>query len=153
MESGGTLLNFIKTPSKLAVNDTAITYLKIQWDYRYKVPISLKGAFAYRINLGIAKPIGDLASLPYTKNFFIGGLNSNRAWPARRLGPGRYAQTDSITGEFTYLNEQPGEIIIESSFELRENIIGILDGVLVGVKVFIRFYIYPIIIILNFRNV
>ena len=72
LESGGTLLNFIKTPSKLAVNDTAITYLKIQWDYRFKTPISLEGAFAYRINLGIAKPIGDLASLPYTKNFFIG---------------------------------------------------------------------------------
>lgn len=127
LESGGTYLNFINIPEERLNGYSTFTYWKAQWDYRYKKPISSEGAFAYRLNLGIAKTTGNTSSLPYTKYFFIGGLNSNRAWPARRLGPGSYAQTND-DGEFTYENEQPGEIIIESSLELRENIIGVLDG-------------------------
>ena len=123
IESGGTLLNLFSNSKTEIAGFSTFTYLKAQWDYRYKVPISSQGAFAYRVNVGLAKPTGVTASLPYVKHFFIGGLNSNRAWPARRLGPGRY-----VEGDYTYENEQPGEIVIESSFELRENIIGILDG-------------------------
>ena len=65
--------------------------------------------------------------LPYEKFFFTGGLNSNRAWNPRRLGPGNFIARDD-NGEITYRFEQQGEIIFESNVEYRGKIAGFLHG-------------------------
>ncbi|MEQ9008731.1 MAG: BamA/TamA family outer membrane protein, partial [Ekhidna sp.] len=58
--------------------------------------------------------------------------SSIRAWRPRRLGPGAYGefieQNDIITDEVDYRNEQQGNLLIESSIELRQNLVGFLDG-------------------------
>ena len=65
--------------------------------------------------------------MPYEKFYFVGGLNSIRAWAPRRLGPGSFARRDD-DGEIIYDIEQPGELILESSIEFRTKIVGFVHG-------------------------
>ena len=107
-------------------------FAKVQIDLRKIERLTRNTNLAFRLNIGLAYPYGDNKSLPYTKYFFAGGSSSIRAWRPRRLGPGAYGefieQNDIITDEVDYRNEQQGNLLIESSIELRQNLVGFLDG-------------------------
>lgn len=105
-------------------------YVKIQVDVRHYKPLSKKAVFAARLNTGVAIPYGESGVkqngsyvLPYEKYYFGGGSNSNRAWRYRRLGPGTYI--DSLN---PYKLEQPGEILLETSFEWRQKLYKFFEG-------------------------
>jgi outer membrane protein insertion porin family len=131
LEYGGTaqsLFNLID----LVRRETNFKYIKTNMDFRQNKRLDKKTAFAYRANLGIAYTFGKSNALPYEKYYFAGGSNSIRAWQPRRLGPGNYAafKTDSLgnaTDKVNYDREQPGDILIELSAELRRDFIGIID--------------------------
>lgn len=132
VETGGTLLNIKGIREN--INEDSLSYfqfLKASIDYRTYIPYGKESTFAYRFHVGVAKPYGDISQdiLPYEKYYFAGGSNSIRAWAPRRLGPGSYVNTDE-EGNFTYNLEQPGEIIFETSVEVRRNLINFLDGAL-----------------------
>lgn len=136
-ESGGTMQNLLGTGIYENLGDSLqfFKYLKFSADWRQYFPLSNSNVFAYRINIGIANPYGDNKSLPYEKFFFAGGSNSIRAWQPRRLGPGSHTPSDT-TGNYNPAEdgpinrnfEQQGELILETSFEIRRNIVGFLDG-------------------------
>lgn len=136
-ESGGTMQNIIGTGLYENLGDSLqfFKYLKFSADWRQYFPLSNHNVFAYRINVGIAHPYGENNTLPYEKFFFAGGSNSIRAWQPRRLGPGSHTPSDT-TGNYSRAEdgpinrnfEQQGELILETSFEIRRNIIGFLDG-------------------------
>lgn len=126
-ESGGTSLNLLNVSSnnKEGIDFANFQWLKFQADYRKYYPIDKKQTIAYRLNFGVAKPYGVSAGiLPYEKYFFAGGSNSIRAWQARRLGPGSTVPTVDVNGNFTYQNEQPSEMIMESMLEYRRKLFG-----------------------------
>lgn len=80
-----------------------------------------------RIILGAGYGYGNSASMPFIKEFFIGGTNSIRAYRARSLGPGTfYGGNTTLTKRF--LPDQPGDIKIELNSELRFKIISIVRG-------------------------
>lgn len=80
-----------------------------------------------RIILGAGYGYGNSASMPFIKEFFIGGTNSIRAYRARSLGPGSfYGGNTTVTKHF--LPDQPGDIKIELNTELRFKIISIVRG-------------------------
>ncbi|MGM0579789.1 MAG: BamA/TamA family outer membrane protein [Bacteroidota bacterium] len=131
-ETGGNFLN-VNAISK-NINDDSLAYfqfIKASLDYRTYIPYGRESTFAYRFNVGVAKPYGEFSQdvLPYEKYYFAGGSNSIRAWSPRRLGPGSFVETDD-DGNFIYSFEQPGEIIFETSVEVRRNLINFLDGAL-----------------------
>lgn len=128
-ENGGLLYNFFGTEILDSLNLAYFKFVKLNTDYRQYVPLSRNTTFAYRFNLGVAIPYGNTVGLPYEKFFFAGGSNSIRAWPPRRLGPGSFTppNTDS-EGYINYEVEQPGEILLETSVEIRRNIFGVIDG-------------------------
>ncbi|MBX9851128.1 MAG: BamA/TamA family outer membrane protein [Cytophagaceae bacterium] len=102
-------------------------FFKVSTDLRYYFPITKETTFAMRFNVGYARPYGSSARdsifvLPYEKYFFIGGSSSIRAWKPRRLGPGAYKDTAN-----NYLYEQPGHIILETSYEYRANLVSFVD--------------------------
>ena len=103
------------------------SYIRAHIDFRQVTPKSRKGKLAYKIKIGAAIPYGKNDVLPYEKYFFGGGSTSNRAWKPRRLGPGAYNHVGE-DGQVTYQFEQQGEILIETSLEYRQNIIGMLQG-------------------------
>lgn len=136
IESGGTTLNLVsdKTVSRWSDTLTGIglqfyKFLRGNIDFRHYIPIRNRTTVAFRINTGVAYGYGpDGGPVPYEKFFFAGGSNSVRAWLPRRLGPGSAFpyQTDpsvpainSANGQFIYLFEQPGNVLLEGSAELR----------------------------------
>ncbi|PZX51919.1 outer membrane protein assembly factor BamA [Algoriphagus chordae] len=129
VESGGTTLNFVNTPSNNETTDFArFQWLKFQADFRRYHPINEKSTLAYRANFGIANPYGvSNGILPYEKYFFAGGGTSIRAWQARRLGPGSYTPPIGDNGRYDYAFEQPAEMIIETMLEYRRNLVGYFD--------------------------
>ncbi|NHE55697.1 translocation and assembly module lipoprotein TamL [Cyclobacterium plantarum] len=129
VESGGTTFNFLD-PERLADrNLNYFQFLKFQSDFRRYIPLTNNSTFAYRLNLGLAKPYGISGGvLPYEKYFFAGGSTSIRAWQPRRLGPGSFTPEIREDGSFDYRFEQPGEILFEAMFEFRRKLFGYFDG-------------------------
>jgi len=104
-------------------------YFKALTDLRLGFPIGKEGQLATRLQVGLARPYGGtLDALPYEKYFFSGGSNSNRAWAARRVGPGSYTPETLEDGSFDYSFEQPGEFIIEANIELRRDLVSFFEG-------------------------
>jgi len=128
IEPGGTFNN-VWTASSIVNEDTLelYSYIRASFDYRQISPKGRKGKLAYKFKVGAAIPYGENGVLPYEKYFFGGGSTSLRAWKPRRLGPGSYDHTDE-NGQVSYQFEQQGEILLETSLEYRQNILGILQG-------------------------
>lgn len=128
IEAGGNLYSLIAKNSF----DSTLQYFKfakLDGDFRHSAPITSQVTLAYRAHIGVAYAYGDNETLPYEEFFFAGGSNSIRAWEPRRLGPGSYLPIDE-NGVYNNDFEQPGEILLETSLELRHKIFGFLYGAL-----------------------
>ena len=131
-EAGGTILNFFGTELLKRANLEYFKYVKLNTDFRQYISLARDNTLAYRFNAAVAIPYGtNERVLPYEKYFFAGGSNSIRGWRPRRLGPGgaRPLETDS-DGYFEYGLEQPGEVLLETSVELRSKLFGFVNGAL-----------------------
>jgi outer membrane protein insertion porin family len=131
-ETGGTSLNFIN-PDIITRHDLQyFKYLRFNFDVRRLNVINKWSTLAYRVNTGVAYSYGSNRSLPYEKFYFAGGSNSIRAWRPRRLGLGSVPPAlsgDPVKdGTFNYQFEKPGEILLETSIELRRKLFGFMDG-------------------------
>ncbi len=129
MESGGTTFNLVNNSFIRDRSYQYFQFLKFQSDFRRYRPLNQRSTFAYRLNLGLAKPYGVSGGvLPYEKYFFAGGSTSIRAWQPRRLGPGSFTPDQNQDGTYDYRFEQPGEILFEAMFEYRQKLFGNFDG-------------------------
>ena len=63
-------------------------YLKSEIDYIRHWKFKRSNVLAIRGYLGFAIPYGNSNYIPFSKSFFAGGANDNRAWTAYNLGPG-----------------------------------------------------------------
>ncbi len=104
-------------------------YYKFDIDLRkYYNTISQTASIATRLIAGIGIPYGNSATLPYVKQFYIGGSNSVRAFAARGLGPGSYKIPDSVASK-SFI-DQAGDIKLEANIEYRFPIVSIVKGAL-----------------------
>ncbi|XOV90915.1 MAG: BamA/TamA family outer membrane protein [Bacteroidota bacterium] len=106
-------------------------YAKSDIDFRQTFKMNSLTEVAYRAHVGLAISYGQNRALPYEKYYFAGGSNSIRAWRPRRLGPGAFGVDDSTDPSETKINynrEQPGDIIIETSFEYRRKLLKYVNG-------------------------
>ena len=129
-EFAGNLLSAFAKPLNLNQNELGqyelfgvpySQYIKTELDYVKHWDLGNQNVFAMRTYFGIAIPYGNASSIPFTKSFFAGGANDNRAWTAYNLGPG---STDSKS-EFNEAN-----LKIAYSMEYRYNLFGKLHGAL-----------------------
>ncbi len=65
-------------------------FAKLELDLRHYWKLGPKRTFITRLSSGIAIPFGFTNSVPYVKQFFVGGPQSIRGWTARGLGPGSF---------------------------------------------------------------
>ena len=126
-ESGGALQNFIDL-RKIMPRLEYYQYVKFNFIYSQHLPMLSGTVFAYRINTGIANPYGAYKVLPYDRYYFVGGGNDMRAWAPRSLGPGTYSPPKSANDK--HHPEQPGECLLQGSVELRQQLVGFLEGAL-----------------------
>ena len=74
---------------------------------------------AVRAFTGLALPYGNANSIPFTRSYYAGGSNDNRAWRAYRLGPG----SSSGINEFNEANFK-----LAFNIEYRYPIVGPVKG-------------------------
>lgn len=99
-------------------------YLKVSGDFRDYWHLNHKGLdWVNRIFVGYGYSYGNSRSLPFIKQFFVGGSNSLRGFRARTLGPGTY-HTD-LTG---FQANEAGDLKLELNTELRVKVISIVNA-------------------------
>lgn len=130
VDVSGNVLNAFKTvvlkseenPNTLARRPYA-QYTRLSLDTRYYLGLGSKSQLATRLLIGAGIPYGNSTTLPYIKQFYIGGPNSIRAFRPRSIGPGTYQDT-TASGFF----DQTGDIRFETNVEYRFDIIPYLKG-------------------------
>lgn len=129
-ESAGNFLSLLARASKQLNNQDDVStffeveysqYLKGELEYIKHWPLSGKKVFAIRSFAGVAIPYGNSNSIPFSRSYFSGGSNDNRAWQPYSLGPGR-------SGGLNDFNE--ANMKLSMSAELRFNITGKFNGAL-----------------------
>lgn len=101
-------------------------YVKVSGDIRHYLHLNKNGlTWANRFFAGWGYSYGNSYSVPYVKQFFIGGSNSVRGFRARTLGPGSYH-----TEETGFQANEAGDIKFEANSELRTNLFSIVKGAL-----------------------
>lgn len=96
-------------------------YLKTEFEYIKHWDLSRKKVLAFRSFAGIAIPYGNSNNVPFSRSYFAGGSNDNRAWQSYSLGPGR----SGATNDFNEAN-----LKIALSTEFRFNLAGKFNGAL-----------------------
>ena len=98
-------------------------YLRPRVDLHYNIRLNEQSSIASRISAGVGIPIGNSESLPYIKQFYVGGTNSLRSFIARSVGPGSEVPPEGY-------NDVTGDIRLEANAEYRFEISGKLKGAL-----------------------
>lgn len=114
------LNSLIKTPFS--------KYFRLENDFRHYLKVGLHSQLASRIVTGYGYSYGNSYSLPYVKQFFIGGTNSLRGFRARTLGPGTYRDPSIDLDQISA--DQSGDIKLELNTEYRPQIAGLVKGAL-----------------------
>ena len=99
-------------------------FAKTEHDFRFYHKINEKSTFAARFIGGIAYPYGNSEFVPFSKQFFVGGSNSIRAFRARTLGPGSY---DPRNQNANFYFDQSGDVKLELNAEYRLNLFKFLN--------------------------
>ncbi len=115
-----------ENPYKL-FNNPISQFLRLRTDNRYYFKTGEKSILAARLFAAAGFPFGNSSTVPYVKQFFVGGTNSLRGFAARSVGPGTYNPPDSLQGVQV---DQTGEIKIEGNLEYRFPLAGFLKGAL-----------------------
>ena len=100
-------------------------YVRLRNEIRYFFRIGKKDQIGIRLINAAGVPYGNSSTMPYVKQFFVGGTNSIRAFRARTVGPGSYSPPDTLSNVYI---DQAGDIKIETSIEYRFPIYGYLKG-------------------------
>jgi outer membrane protein assembly factor BamA len=132
LDLSGNALNMFQTQvlrskddPKTVINQRYAQYTRFTFDTRYYHGLTRKSQLATRMIIGLGVPYGNSVTLPYVKQYYIGGANSIRSYRPRELGPGTYRDTTQ-SGFF----DQTGDIRFETNVEYRFDIIPYLKGAL-----------------------
>lgn len=128
----GTEFNPEKRGSGRFLNTLFAQYVRTEIEGRHYYRIGDKdhkaNMIATRLLVGLGYPYGNSQSLPFIKSFFVGGVNDLRAFRARTLGPGSYYVRNYRTSGI--IPDQPGDIKLLASAELRAKLIALIHGAL-----------------------
>ncbi len=130
IESAGSLLSLVSNAANLPRNQNGnyevfnleySEYVKTEFDYIKYWDLSKEKVIAVRSFFGIAIPYGNSNNIPFSRSYFAGGSNDNRAWEPYRLGPGS-------TGAVNDYNEANMKIALSAEFRFK--ILGSVKGAL-----------------------
>lgn len=128
IESAGSLLSLTANAANLPKNQNGnyeifnleySEYVKTEFDYVKYWDFSKEKVLAVRSFFGIAIPYGNSNNIPFSRSYFAGGSNDNRAWEPYRLGPGS-------TGAVNDYNEANMKIALNAEFRFK--ILGSVKG-------------------------
>ena len=115
VETAGHLIHLVPQNNGNFLGIPVAEYMKFDLDFRQYFPVR-KGQLAGRAFFGVGLPQGNSESLPYVKQYFIGGASSVRAFRIRTLGPGGFQS--KLTDGSNYI-DQTGDMKLEMNLEYR----------------------------------
>lgn len=130
IESAGSLLSLISNSTNQVKNRNNkfelfnleySEYIKTEFDYIKHWDLTNEKVLAFRTFFGIAVPFGNSDYIPFSRSYFSGGSNDNRAWQPYSLGPGSSGAKDDF-------NEANMKIALSGEFRFK--ILGELKGAL-----------------------
>ena len=114
--------NNINSDGKVEISNIIPSqYAKAEINYIKHFLLNSGNVFALRAFTGVAVPYGNSNYIPFSRSYYAGGSNDNRAWKAYKLGPG----SSNNINEFNEANFK-----IAFNFEYRSKINGKLNGAL-----------------------
>lgn len=118
------ILNLTDSPkdsdgNRVILNLAPSQYFKSELSYIKHWEVGRERILAFRGFTGIALPYGNSKSIPFTRSYYAGGSNDNRAWKAYKLGPG----SSNGINEFNEANFK-----LALNLEYRYPIIGAIKG-------------------------
>lgn len=128
VESAGNFLSLLASASKTLKNQNGDNtflgvaysqYFKTEFEFIKHFDLGRKKVLAMRAFGGIAIPYGNSNSVPFSRSYFAGGSNDNRAWQSYSLGPG----SSRTINDFNEANMK-----LAFSTEYRFNIFGGFNG-------------------------
>ncbi len=128
IESAGNVASLIAAASKQLENQNGNNtlfeieysqYIKTEFEVVKHWDLRRKRLLAMRFFGGIAIPYGNSDNVPFSRSYFAGGSNDNRAWRPYGLGPG----SSGAVNDFNEANMK-----LAFSTELRFNLFGDLNG-------------------------
>ncbi|MEP7094119.1 MAG: BamA/TamA family outer membrane protein, partial [Flavobacterium sp.] len=144
IESAGSLLSLISSAGNFAKNSNNkyeifnleySEYIKTEFDYIKHWDFGKEKVVAIRSFFGIAIPFGNSDYIPFSRSYYAGGSNDNRAWQPYALGPGSTNAVNdfneanmkiALSGEFRFkvFGDVKGAIFADAG-----NIWNVLDNV------------------------
>jgi len=128
LETAGSLLSAVAAVGNLEKNSRGnyeifnleySEYIKGEFDYIKHWDFGKEKVVAVRSFFGIAIPFGNSNYIPFSRSYYSGGSNDNRAWQPYALGPG----STNATNDFNEANMK-----IALSAEFRFKIFGDVKG-------------------------
>ena len=128
IESAGSFLTLASNAANLPKNANGkyeifnleySEYIKTEFDFIKYWDFSKEKVLAVRSFFGIAIPYGNSNNIPFSRSYFAGGSNDNRAWQPYRLGPGS-------SGAVNDFNEANMKIALSAEFRFK--LLGSLKG-------------------------
>lgn len=103
-------------------------YFRVDADARHYRKLTQNVTWANRLFAGIGIPYGNYKGyqIPFTKQYFVGGSNSIRAFRPRAIGPGLFTR-DTIRN-VPLFQDGGGDIKLEANTELRAKFTKYLEG-------------------------
>lgn len=104
--------------------------LELREYYRISANPNSGNRIVGRLQIGVGLPYGNSGggSLPYVRQYGIGGPNSIRAYAARQIGPGSYKPTTAeLASNFGYY-DQVGDLRLEGNVEYRQDLFPYVKG-------------------------
>jgi outer membrane protein insertion porin family len=102
-----------KASVELALPGPSLNYYRAQYQYQRYFPIGRDYTFMFNGEIGYGDGYGDTTTLPFFKNFYVGGVNSLRGFRVFTVGP-KDAQgnprggSHKVLGNFEFLFPFPG---------------------------------------------
>lgn len=90
-------------------------YVRPSVDFRYFYHLGKKAILASKFMVGLGNPWGNSLQMPFSKQYYVGGANSVRAFRSRTVGPGSFVSPTN-SQDFAV---HAGDIKIETSVEYR----------------------------------
>lgn len=104
-------------------------YTRFETDLRMYSHLSKKTDLAWRAFAGVGLPYGNSATLPFVKQYFIGGASDNRGFAPRSVGPGSFSPSSVNDSTLNFI-DQTGDIKLQTNLEYRFPIIGFFKAAL-----------------------
>jgi outer membrane protein insertion porin family len=129
IEESGALLSLINSAISLerSLGLKYSQYVRLEADLRHYIR-SQHSELAGRFFAGVGLPYDKSSTLPYIKQYFVGGPYSIRGWRVRQLGPGSYYTPEQQRS--TQSIDRTADLKLEANLEYRFDIVQLFGGAL-----------------------